>query len=142
MHSAKNTAHFPFFPGKSHTVAWRAILHAGLWGSDRRPSSSPPASPSSQLELCLLSFPDGEASQIVLDMEKALEVLAKGPGVRSLGGVQAEERKKRRSKSKLWEQLGSGLRSAPMNANKEFTFIFNMFKPGAITKPFRYRNWF
>lgn len=53
-----------------------------------------------------------------------------------------QRREKNHLKSKLWAQRGSGLLSAPMNANKSFNFIFSLYKPEATTKPFLYKIWF
>lgn len=81
MQSIKNPSLFPWKITDCDLEG--STARQPVWGSDMRPSSSPPASPSSQLELCVLSFPDGEdfPPQRARDMEKVLEVLAKGSGV-------------------------------------------------------------
>lgn len=78
----------------------RAMLYARPWGSDMRPLSSPLASPS--WSCVCFSFP----LRVMLGMEKALEVLAKGPGweARELWWRSASKGEKSRLQSKLWAQ--------------------------------------
>lgn len=64
----------PFYLENCRLHPGRAMLCARPWGSDMRPLLSPLASPS--WSCVCFSFP----LRVMLGMEKALEVLAQGPG--------------------------------------------------------------
>lgn len=90
----------PFYLENCRLHPGRAMLCARPWGSDMRPLLSPLASPS--WSCVCFSFP----LRVMLGMEKALEVLAQGPGweARELWWRSASKGEKSHLQSKLWAQ--------------------------------------